>query len=119
MEGFLGKWKMTDAEGLEPLCTRLGVTTPVAQVEAILNTDMIIERDGDKYYIHNHAAVVDFGLKFKLGEAWDNTTLSGKVVRTEITLEGNTLKWYEHREKPLTVLFVLEGNKITLVSDVF
>lgn len=124
MEEFLGSWKLESNEGLNELLVRLGAgyitrTTMNASKPLLIFSREKGPRDqdeGEVFSIKTQSKLKTSSCNFRIGYAFDETTMDGRTVRTVFTMDGNTLKQEQSGTKTTYITYLIEGNMLKMVS---
>merc|ERR1711970_61965 len=88
-----GTYKLETSENFDEFMKALGVGMVMRKMANTATPVVTVSKDETETY--NIKQVTTFKtteLKFKLGEEFEETTADGRIVKSTITLEGNTLK---------------------------
>jgi len=93
MAPIIGTYKLDTSENFDEFMKALGVGMVMRKMANAATPVVTVTKEEDETY--NIKQVTTFKtteIKFKLGEEFDETTADGRVVKSTITLDGNTLK---------------------------
>lgn len=71
-------------------------------------------KDGDEYTFNTVSTFKSTSIKFKLGEEFDEETLDGRKVKSNITLDGNKLVQEQKGDKPHTIIREFTDTDLTV-----
>merc|ERR1711970_69143 len=87
-----GTYKLETSENFDEFMKALGVGMVMRKMANTATSTVTISKEDDTYNIKQVTTFKTTEIKFKLGEEFDETTADGRVVKSTITLDGNTLK---------------------------
>merc|ERR1712105_108793 len=105
MDAFKGKYERTSAENYEELLKILDVNFLLRKAATVSTPEMEVSEEGGVWTIKTSASLKTMELKFKLGEAFDETTPDGREVSAIVNLEGGKIVTVQKAKK--------EGQKST------
>ncbi|VDD78031.1 unnamed protein product [Mesocestoides corti] len=119
IEPFLGSWKLETSKNFDELMRELGVGLVTRRILASINPTLIVSSlGGGKYKMRSESAFKTTEFEFKLGEEFEEETLDGRIVRSTITIDGNTLKQVQVANNTTYIDRVVEGNKLKTIFTV-
>jgi len=87
-----GTYKLDHSENFDEFMKALGVGMVMRKMANAATPVVTITKDGDTYHYKQATTFKTTEMKFKLGEEFEETTGDGRLVKSTITLEGDTLK---------------------------
>uniref|UniRef100_A0A5K3FWA6 FABP domain-containing protein n=1 Tax=Mesocestoides corti TaxID=53468 RepID=A0A5K3FWA6_MESCO len=119
MEPFLGSWKLETSENFDDVMKELGVSLITRKIAQNISPILIVSSLGDgQYKMRSESAFKNTEFEFMLGEEFEEETPDGRIVRSTITIDGNTLKQVQVGNKTTYIDRVVEGNKLKAVIQV-
>nr|VZI04125.1 unnamed protein product [Spirometra erinaceieuropaei] len=118
MEDFFGTWKMKDSDDLSATTERLGAQVSKEELDRLSKSSLTFSRVDDRYSMNVDVGADYHGMKFKLGEEFDHTTLDGEHVKMLIKLEGKKLTIDQKGDPDVLVENVVDGNNLTMTMKV-
>nr|CDS29930.1 fatty acid binding protein FABP2 [Hymenolepis microstoma] len=123
MEAFLGSWKLESNEGLSELLVRLGAGVLSRTTMNNMKPLMIIAREkgpgdpefGEVFSMKTQTRLKSVVCNFRMGYAFDETTMDGRTVRTLFTMDGETLKQEQRGTKTTYITYNIEKDTLKMV----
>ncbi|XP_026862210.1 fatty acid binding protein 4a [Electrophorus electricus] len=92
VENFVGSWKMITSENFDEYMKALGVGFATRQVGNRTKPNLIVGVDGDGWIcMKTQSAFKNTEIKFRLNEAFEETTADDRKTTTIVTLENGKL----------------------------
>merc|ERR1712071_646046 len=91
MAPITGTYTQVSSEKYEDFLKALGVGFILRKAAMASTPVMTIAEDGGNWTMITKTTVKSIELRFKLGEAFDETTTDGRNCKTTVTLEGNKM----------------------------
>ncbi|CAH1800879.1 unnamed protein product [Owenia fusiformis] len=104
MAKLQGKWRLDSSDNFDEYMKAVGVGMVMRKLGGATKPNQEISQDGDEWSIKTLSTVKNTEVKFKLGEAFDETTADGRKVKTTITAEGDTKLVQDQKGDPDSVL---------------
>jgi hypothetical protein len=107
-----GKYKMESSEGFDEFMKALGVGLVMRKMANAASPSVEISEKDGTYTMKTITTFKTTEINFKLGEPFTETTADGRVVKSTITLDGNTLLHKQEGDKE-------KGEKDSVLTRVF
>ncbi|XP_031346345.1 fatty acid-binding protein, muscle-like [Photinus pyralis] len=92
MEQFLGKkYKLTHSENFEEFMKALGVGFATRKAGSLVSPVVELTKSGESYTFTSNSTFKKIEFTFKNGEEFDQETPDGRMVKSTIKVDGNTL----------------------------
>ncbi|XP_070508499.1 probable fatty acid-binding protein [Chironomus tepperi] len=98
------KYTLYKSENFEEYMKALGVGFFLRKIGNNVTPTVFLVKKGDWYEFHTESTFKTTILKFKLGEEFEEETMDGRVVKTTMTLDGNTLNQVQKTDKKSTIV---------------
>lgn len=102
MARFAGNWKMEKSENFDDFMKAVGVGLVMRKMGNSAKPSQHITVEGDQWTLKTTSTFKNTEIKFKLGEAFDETTADGRKVKTTMSMDGDNklVQTQEHKEHP-------------------
>ncbi|OTF74944.1 Group 13 mite allergen-like protein (Lipocalin), partial [Euroglyphus maynei] len=105
MVQFEGKYQLESSENFDEFLKELGVGFILRNLAKTTTPTIEVVKDGDYWVIKTHTALKTTGIRFKLGEEFDETRIDGKTVKTNVVMEGdNTMVQTQKGDKEVKII---------------
>lgn len=75
-------------------------------------------KNGDLYTLNTTSTFKNTTISFKLGEEFEEETADGRVVKTKITMEGNTFTQEQHGDKATSIVRVFKADELVTTCKI-
>lgn len=75
-------------------------------------------KTGDSYTLNTMSTFKNTSITFNLGQEFEEETADGRVVKTKITMEGDTFTQEQFGDKPSTIVRVFTADELVATCKI-
>ncbi|OAA47951.1 Calycin [Metarhizium rileyi] len=112
MDSFYGSWTQESCENVDAFLGALKIGFLLRTAAKKQTPTMQFSAEGDEITFKTITTFKTDEVKFRLGKEFPEKRLDGVVVQTTAVIQDGVLIFHKEGDKPYTVTFTIEGDKL-------